>query len=190
MNVSPLGKGTMHERLEKALHEGDESYQRLLEEDFRDAGWMSPEVLRGMRESDDFYASLFALVQSPKLHDGRVVLLGDAGYATPGIGTSLAIMGGYVLAGELLKSSTDRDLTAASERYEAIMAPFVKRSQSTMLRSILGMVNPQTAWGLWTRNTFLSWVSWLRVPQIATAVTVWLGVTEKKLALPDYPWPA
>jgi len=81
-----------------------------------------------MRESDDFYCSLFGQIRSPKIHDGRVVLLGDAGYATPGFGTSLAIIGGYVLAGELL--SHPGDVKTALERYEEIMLPFAKNSQS------------------------------------------------------------
>jgi hypothetical protein len=78
-----------------------------MEELYRDADWLTPEVLQRMRESDDFYCSLFTQVRSPKLHDGRVVLVADASYSTPSLGTSLEIVGGYVLAGELLSHPGD-----------------------------------------------------------------------------------
>jgi 2-polyprenyl-6-methoxyphenol hydroxylase-like FAD-dependent oxidoreductase len=42
-------------------------------------------------------------VDIDRYHAGRVVLLGDAGYGNTlgGFGTGLAIVGAYVLAGEL-----------------------------------------------------------------------------------------
>ncbi|KAK3063658.1 hypothetical protein LTS18_013771 [Coniosporium uncinatum] len=103
--VSTRGDVKRKERLNKALRDGNESYMKLMEEMFEDSGWVALEVLQGMRESDDFYCSPVGQIRSPKLHDGRVVLLGDAGYATPGFGTSLALIGGYVLAGRATESS-------------------------------------------------------------------------------------
>ncbi|TKA38527.1 hypothetical protein B0A54_09462 [Friedmanniomyces endolithicus] len=44
-------------RLDRALSEGNESYMRLMEEYFQDCGWLSQEVLAGMRESEDVYCS-------------------------------------------------------------------------------------------------------------------------------------
>jgi 2-polyprenyl-6-methoxyphenol hydroxylase-like FAD-dependent oxidoreductase len=126
MNVTTSGDIERKERLNRAVREGNESYMKLMEEMFRDAGWVAPEVLQGMRESDDFYCSLFGQVRSPIIQDGRVVLLGDAGYATPGFGTSLAIIGGYVLAGELL--GHPGDVKTALKRYEELMLPFAKGS--------------------------------------------------------------
>lgn len=174
------------ERLNKALREGNESYMKLLEELFRDAGWLTPEVLQGMRESDDFYCSLFGQVRSPTIQDGRVVLLGDAGYATPGFGTSLAIMGGYVLAGELLNSAGD--VKTASKRYEELMLPFVKSSQGNDFA--MQLLNPQTWWGIRIRNAVMGFVVWTRLDKLVMYVTMALGFTEKKLVMPDYPWPA
>jgi 2-polyprenyl-6-methoxyphenol hydroxylase-like FAD-dependent oxidoreductase len=139
-----------------------------------------------MRESDDFYCSLFGQIRSPKLYDGCVVLLGDAGYATPGFGTSLAIIGGYVLAGELL--SHPGDVKTALERYEEIMLPFAKNSQGG--DNAMQLLNPQTLWGIRIRNAILGFVTWTKLDRLAMAVASALGFTAKKVPMPDYQWPA
>ena len=185
LNVTTSGTIGTKERLNKALREGNESYMKLMEEMFHDAGWLAPEVLRSMRESDDFYCSLFGQVRSPKIHDGRVVLLGDAGYATPGIGTSLAIIGGYVLAGELL--SHPGDLKTALKRYADILVPFVKQQQGN--DNAMQILNPQTLWGIRIRNAILGFVTWTKLDRLVMNVCSALGFTEKKVPMPDYPWP-
>ncbi|KAG4440144.1 hypothetical protein IFR05_004353 [Cadophora sp. M221] len=185
MNVTWNSNVEMKERLNKALREGNEAYMKLMEELFADVGWLTPEILLGMRESDDFYCSLFGQIRSPKLHDGRVVLLGDAGYATPGFGTSLAIIGGYTLAGELLRN--DRDVKKALEGYSGIMTPFVKSSQGGDFA--MQLFTPQSTWGIWVRNSVLRFVTTLRLPQLAMSAAATLGFTEKKAPLPDYQWP-
>jgi 2-polyprenyl-6-methoxyphenol hydroxylase-like FAD-dependent oxidoreductase len=138
-----------------------------------------------MRESDDFYCSLFGQIRSPRIHDGRVVLLGDAGYATPGLGTSLAIIGGYVLAGELLNHPGD--VKTALERYENIVLPFAKASQDG--GNGMQLFNPQTLCGIRIRNAILSFVTWAKLDRLAIAVASALGFTEKKAPMPDYRWP-
>ncbi|CZS97235.1 related to salicylate 1-monooxygenase [Rhynchosporium agropyri] len=186
MNVTWKSNVEMKKRLNIALREGNEAYMKLMEELYADVGWLTPEILRGMRQSDDFYCSLFAQIRSPKLHQGRVVLLGDAGYATPGFGTSLAIIGGYVLAGELL--SKGGDVQKALEGYSGLMKPFVKASQGDDIA--MQLCNPQTEWGIWTRNSILKTATLLRLDRIAISAAAWLGFTEKKAPLPNYPWPS
>lgn len=186
MVVTTSGDTKTKERLNKALRDGNESYMKLMEEMFRDVGWLAPEVLQGMRESDDFYCSLFGQIRSPKLHDGRVVLLGDAGYATPGSGTSLAIIGGFVLAGELL--SHPDDVKTALKRYEEIMLPFAKSLQGG--GNAMQLLNPQTLWGIRIRNTIFGFVTRTKLDRLALAVASALGFTEKKVSMPDYQWPA
>ena len=186
MNVTTSGDIETKERLNRALREGNESYMKLMEEMFRDVGWVAPEVLQGMRESDDFYCSLFGQIRSPKLHDGRVVLLGDAGYATPGFGTSLAIIGGYVLAGELL--SHPGDVKTALGRYEDIMLPFAKNSQGG--GNAMQLLNPQTWLGIRIRNAVLGFVTWAMLDRLAIIVASALGFTEKKVPIGHYQWPA
>jgi 2-polyprenyl-6-methoxyphenol hydroxylase-like FAD-dependent oxidoreductase len=61
---------------------------------------------------------------------GRVVLVGDAGYCPSpltGMGTSLALVGAYVLAGELARAAGDH--VRAFAAYEERMRPYVKQGQ-------------------------------------------------------------
>lgn len=187
INVTASGDAGTRERLDEAMHAGNESYMQVLEEMFQDVGWLTPDILKGMRESDDFYCSVFAQVRSPKFVDGRVVLMGDAGYATPGFGTSLAIIGGYVLAGELLNASGD--VETAAKRYEDLFLPFVKSSQGGMSNA-MQYLNPQTEWGVYIRDCLLGFVTWSRLDKLAMSVASTVGFSEKKLAMPDYQWPA
>jgi 2-polyprenyl-6-methoxyphenol hydroxylase-like FAD-dependent oxidoreductase len=186
MTVTKSGDVETRARLNNTLREGNESYMKLMEEMFRDAGWVTPEVLELMFKSDDFYCSLFGQIRSPKIHDGRVVLLGDAAYATPGFGTSLAIIGAYVLAGELL--SDPSDVKTASQRYANIMLPFAKASQGG--DKVMQYINPQTRWGIKIRNVILSFVTGTKLDRMAIATASALGFTEKKAPMPDYQWPA
>lgn len=157
-----------------------------MEQLFNDAGWIAKDVIEGMRGSDDFYCSIFAQTRSPRLSDGRVVLLGDAGYATPGIGTSLAITGGYMLAGEILRHECD--IRSALEAYEGLMQPFVQTQQRST--NMMRYLNPQTEWGIVARNTFMRVATFLMLDYLATVSASWLGFTEKKLVMPQYEWPA
>ena len=88
---------------------------------------------RPLHEADDFYFDSFAQVHMPAWSPGRVTLAGDAGYcASPlsGMGTSLALVGAYILAGELGRriplTPNDPD---GIVRYEAVMRPFVDKCQ-------------------------------------------------------------
>jgi 2-polyprenyl-6-methoxyphenol hydroxylase-like FAD-dependent oxidoreductase len=100
-----------------------------LRERFADAGWQAGRVLEGMDRTEDFYFDVLRQVRLPRWSKGRVVLTGDAAWcATPlaGIGTTLAVTGAYVLAGELHRSA---DIPAALAAYEAAMRPMVESGQ-------------------------------------------------------------
>ncbi|CAK3834290.1 FAD NAD(P)-binding domain-containing [Lecanosticta acicola] len=186
LNVLPLNDTERQDLFETALEKGNESYTKLMEETFHDAGWLAPELLEGMRKSDDLYCSWFAQIQCPKLHSDRVVLVGDAGYATPGIGTSLAIIGGYVLAGELLSHAGDIPL--ALRNYQELMLPFVKSQQGGV--GAMQWMAPQTQWGINVRDRILSIALGLKMDRVVTYGSAMLGFTEKKLKMPEYAWPA
>lgn len=175
-------------RLNNALREGDETYKRLMEEMFTDAGWLSNEMLSGMRESEDFYCSIFAQTRSPELHEGRVVLLGDAGYALPGFGTSAAIMGAYVLAGEMLRFGGS-DVSGACGRYEELMLPFMQKQQGGDSPVPIRLLNPQTWWGIAIRDAVLRFAVWSGLVALAMRVSAALGFSEARLDVPEYPWP-
>lgn len=174
------------QRFDDAVKAGNAAYMALMDELFTDAGWLAPEVLKGMHDADDFYCSLFGQTRCPRLQDGRVVLLGDAAHATPGFGTSLAIIDGYVLAGELLRNSGG--VKAATKAYEELLMPFVKSQQGDDVAMQLG--NPQSGWGLRVRNAVLIVVTGLGIDRLVMSAGAYLGFTEAKLKMPEYAWPA
>jgi len=174
-------------RLDNALRAGDEAYKDLMEELYADAGWLAPEILKGMRESDDFYCTHFAQTRSPKLQDGRVVLLGDAGHALPGLGTSLAITGAYILAGEILRSGGD--IRVATKKYEELMLPFVEKQQKGDVQFAMQLVNPQTWWGIGIRNAVLRVVIGSGLVGLGMRLSAWMGFSEARVEMPEYPWP-
>ena len=115
------------------------SQLELLERHFADVGWEAPRLLRAARSAPDFYLDSMGQVLLDRWSRGRVVLLGDAGYCpTPltGLGTSLALVGAYILAGELAAAADDATtaieqdaIQGAFDRYETRMRPYVKQSQ-------------------------------------------------------------
>ncbi|PPU01932.1 FAD-dependent monooxygenase [Xanthomonas arboricola] len=100
-----------------------------LRERFADAGWQARRVLDGMDTTEDFYFDALRQVRMPRWHAGRVVLTGDAAWcATPlaGIGATLAVTGGYVLANEIARAAT---LEQAFAAYADAMRPMVEQGQ-------------------------------------------------------------
>ncbi|MEV5321277.1 FAD-dependent monooxygenase [Streptomyces sp. NPDC052687] len=118
------------EHLEYDRHDIGEQ-QRIIAERFAGEGWEIPRLLTEMRTAEDFWFDTNALVVMDTWADGRVVLVGDAGYCaapTSGRGTSQALIGAYVLAGELARAGSDH--TAAFAAYEQTMRPFVTEHQA------------------------------------------------------------
>ncbi|MEU7044832.1 FAD-dependent monooxygenase [Streptomyces varsoviensis] len=80
---------------------------------------------------------------------GRVTLVGDAGYCPgPAVGgsTTLAIVGAYVLAGELARAGGDHE--RAFPAYEAAMADHVRGSRAAALSAAKTLV-PASGLGAW-----------------------------------------
>lgn len=93
--------------------------------------WEIPRLIEAMRGANDFYLGDMALVRINGWSRGRVALLGDAAYCPSpfsGQGTSLALVGAYVLAREL--ANTPEEPAAAFWRYESRMQPYVELNQA------------------------------------------------------------
>lgn len=104
--------------------------QTLVKAVFSDIGWEVPKFLQFMSEAPDFYFDVAAQIRMKPWFSDRVVLLGDAAYcASPmsGQGTSLALIGAYVLAGELLLAKGNH--RQGFNQYEQEMRPFVAVNQ-------------------------------------------------------------
>jgi 2-polyprenyl-6-methoxyphenol hydroxylase-like FAD-dependent oxidoreductase len=92
--------------------------------------WKVPEILHHLTASPDFYFDSISQIKMNSFSSGRTTLLGDAAWcASPvsGMGTSLAIVGAYILAGEL--KDANGDYAVAFPRYENQMRDFVHRCQ-------------------------------------------------------------
>jgi 2-polyprenyl-6-methoxyphenol hydroxylase-like FAD-dependent oxidoreductase len=99
-----------------------------------------------MRDAPDFAFDSVGQVHLDRWSNGRVALIGDAGYCpTPltGLGTSLALVGAYVLAGEL--GAARGDHRVAFPRYEEIVRPYVTRGQKLPPGGVNGFA-PRSTW--------------------------------------------
>ncbi|MHC3471881.1 FAD-dependent monooxygenase [Streptomyces sp. 7R007] len=105
------------------------SVKGLLLDRFAGMGWEGPAVLKALEEADDVYFDAIAQIHVDRLTKGRVALLGDAGYGATmgGMGTGVAIVGAYVLAGELALAGGD--FRTAFAEYEARVRDFAKGCQ-------------------------------------------------------------
>ena len=99
--------------------------QRLLVAKLAGARWKVPALLAEMPQAPDFYFDSVNQVRVGQWWRGRVALLGDAGYCgspLAGLGTSLALVGAYVLAGELAAAG---DPATGFAAYQREMADYV-----------------------------------------------------------------
>jgi 2-polyprenyl-6-methoxyphenol hydroxylase-like FAD-dependent oxidoreductase len=156
MCITLPARGMSDPVVEEAMAQGIEGQKRILHRYFRDAGWETKRVLEGMDAAEDFYMSPAAQVKLPSWTSGRAVVLGDAAWATFGAGTSLAIEGAYVLAGELAKCRGSHDIPEALKRYEGVYRP-IYTTMEDLLPGFPQAWFPQTEWGLWVRNALI-WV--------------------------------
>jgi 2-polyprenyl-6-methoxyphenol hydroxylase-like FAD-dependent oxidoreductase len=130
-----------------------EAQQKLVAAVFADAGWEVPGILAAMRDADDLFFDAVSQIRMPRWSSGRVALVGDAAYAPSfltGQGTSLALVGAYMLAGSLAL----QDHAAGFAAYEHNTREFV-----TMNQGLVGeggaTLFPTTARALEQRNNRL-----------------------------------
>jgi 2-polyprenyl-6-methoxyphenol hydroxylase-like FAD-dependent oxidoreductase len=116
---------------------------------FTGAGWQADRVVRGFAESDDVYMDALTQIRMPSWGQGKIIVTGDAAWCvTPlgGGGTSLALVGGYVLAA-FLSQSDSCSFEAAIGRYEQWMRPFIAKVQD-LPRGIPALFYPRTRAGV------------------------------------------
>ncbi|NES13873.1 MULTISPECIES: FAD-dependent monooxygenase [Micromonospora] len=108
---------------------------------FAGAGWRVPELLAALPDAPDLYLDAMSQVRMDRWSTGRIALVGDAGYAASpasGQGTSLGLVGAYVLAAALAEAAGDP--VAGFAAYERRMRPFVAANQQLAERNLKGMV--------------------------------------------------
>jgi 2-polyprenyl-6-methoxyphenol hydroxylase-like FAD-dependent oxidoreductase len=189
MAVNPGNERDSTLPFRNALAQGDDALKKYIADHYRGAGWKTESLMLEMMATNDFYASEIVQVKIPTLFRNRFVLVGDAGYAAgpTGGGTSLALAGAYMLAGEIGKHPGN--LAAGLRGYEQQMRPLVKEMQKIppLVSTIMA---PQTAWAIWFRNWVFAIVAWTGVAELAQR---WLGgafASTKAFPIPEYEWVA
>ncbi|MFT2816813.1 FAD-dependent monooxygenase [Leifsonia sp. A12D58] len=126
-----------------------ESQRALLESAFTGIGWRVPAALEASRGASDFYLDALTRTRMTSFTRGRTALVGDAGYANTlgGFGTGLALVGAYILAGELV--TADGDHTAAFAAYDRRMRKLTRIARSGHAGPFLA---PPSAWRIRMRN--------------------------------------
>jgi 2-polyprenyl-6-methoxyphenol hydroxylase-like FAD-dependent oxidoreductase len=161
--------------------------RKLLADRFTGVGWQAPELVSAAGVADDFYFDEFAQVHMDEWSSGRVTLVGDAGYcASPlsGMGTALALVGGYVLAGELGQAGDGLAITrvrAALDRYASVMRPYVDRCQA--LPAGIDGYAPMSTTDIAITAVVMKWMQ--RWPFRAYAAKKFFA-TADSIELPDY----
>ncbi|MEU1882603.1 FAD-dependent monooxygenase [Streptosporangium sp. NPDC020072] len=142
-------------------HHRDVARQKeLLREQFAGMGWEVPRLLgEELDRATAFYFDSITQLRMDTWSRGRVSLAGDAGYCPgPAVGgsTSLAVVGAYVLAGELAEAGGDH--TRAFPAYEQEIGDYVRRSRSFAVGAAKRLIPASPGalrtltWGMWLIN--------------------------------------
>lgn len=150
------------DQMREAMKKDIAAQKDAFAKEFSDAGWQAERLVAAMYKAEDFYSAEIIQVRSPTWSKRRVVLLGDAGYAPSpltGMGTTIALMGAHILAGEL---SRQEDVLGALKEYEAIFRPFVEKTQA-LPKGIPGLVYPESMWGIKVIHALLGFASAIKL---------------------------
>ncbi|MES1249447.1 MAG: FAD-dependent monooxygenase, partial [Chitinophaga rupis] len=122
--------------------------KQLIRQQFSHHEWQVPKLLELMDKAPDFYFDAACQIRMQQWSKGRVTLLGDAASCPSpmsGMGTSMAIVGAYILASELKEA--DGDHTIAFKNYEEQMRDFAAACQK--LGEGADWFVPSTRFKLW-----------------------------------------
>jgi 2-polyprenyl-6-methoxyphenol hydroxylase-like FAD-dependent oxidoreductase len=155
-------------------------------------GSLAEQADRWLAEVDHTHAFYFDSISQLALDiwsRGRVTLVGDAGYCPgPAVGgsTSIAVIGAYILARELIAAGGDH--LRAYAAYQQEMADSVSRSR-VFARGAARTLLPGSAAGLWAVTRGVQLVSSLPAP--FTRILARLNTKGVRLhdsmPVPDYP---
>jgi 2-polyprenyl-6-methoxyphenol hydroxylase-like FAD-dependent oxidoreductase len=129
--------------------------KNIVAQAFAGEGWEIPGLMEKMWQASDFHFDRISQVHMERWSRGRVVLLGDASYCgspMAGNGTSMALVGAYVLAGEL--AAAQGDYSTAFARYEHELRDYVNRCQK-FAQGSGGALLPKSHTQIWLRNQSL-----------------------------------
>lgn len=169
------------ERLSADLRDVD-ALHALLRKRFHGAGWETPRLLEAMDGAYDFYFDEMSQVKLPAWSTGRVALLGDAAFGPSplsGQGTSLALIGAYLMAHQLAEHA---DPVVALRAWEGGFRENVAQNQR-LATSGMKVLVPTSRAAIAARNQAL------RFMPVITRLGVGFGKeierASRAIALPD-----
>ncbi|HEY5806113.1 MAG TPA: hypothetical protein VIS56_01855, partial [Candidatus Saccharimonadales bacterium] len=133
-------------------HNAAEQKQILADVFAGEKGWEVAKLVEKIHDSTDFYLDFIAQAHMQVLYKGRIALAGDAAYCpspASGQGTSVALVGAYVLAGELKNAGSDYDKAFA--QYQNVMQNFIAQNLKIAPVTLKGMIAPSKL-NLYMRN--------------------------------------
>ncbi|WP_331990532.1 FAD-dependent monooxygenase [Chitinimonas sp.] len=166
---------------------GTAESKAVLREALLGRGTVAERILAGMDQVRDLYFGPMCQVKVSTWSQGRVVLLGDAGYcptAFTGQGTVLSLVGAYVLAGEIKQHEQVADAFAA---YEQRLRPLVEQTQAQMSARLVTLLHVKSRAGIALMRVLQRLIASSPVQRLGK----WLAGRAKQTAtpfqLPDYP---
>ncbi|PQA93046.1 FAD-binding monooxygenase [Chryseobacterium shigense] len=136
----------------KYPNQSDREQKKVLKDKLLGAGWEEDRLMKEIDDNNEVYFDGISQVKAPRWFDGRAGMIGDAAYCpTPltGMGTTLAMVGAYLLAGELSRRDRHEDAFAA---YEKRMRPFVEKVQK-LPPGVPWLAHPKSKLGVSIVNT-------------------------------------
>jgi 2-polyprenyl-6-methoxyphenol hydroxylase-like FAD-dependent oxidoreductase len=125
--------------------------KQIVTKAFEGIGWKVPQLLEELKGANNFYLDQGCQIKMPTWTNGRVALIGDAGYAPSfptGMGSTLAIHGATVLADAMAKNDHHE---IAFKIYNEIFRPVVEELQATVYDG-MSFVLPDTEDKINARN--------------------------------------
>ncbi|HEY4022779.1 MAG TPA: FAD-dependent monooxygenase [Pseudonocardiaceae bacterium] len=189
VTVSSTGGDTAHvgfvfrdDRLGDDRRDQDEQ-RAIVAARFGSLGWEVPRLLKEFLAAQEIYFDSISLVRMDSFVRGRVALLGDAGYGATlgGMGSGLAVVGAYVLAGEL--AAADGDHRVAFAKYAEHLTGYARACQKLAANSG-PFLAPSTARGLWARNAVHRLLTKRWFAAYLDKMTI---KAASAMTLPDYP---
>ncbi|TWI69309.1 2-polyprenyl-6-methoxyphenol hydroxylase-like FAD-dependent oxidoreductase [Pseudoduganella lurida] len=140
----PAAPPAPHEKQVNSVHDA----RHMLRAALSGRGTVAERIVGELDAVRDFYFGPMSQVQASHWSSGRLVLLGDAAHCpTPftGKGTALALVGAYVLAGEIMRCASH---TEAFDAYETILRPYVEKTQQELTPRLVRMLHVKTRSGI------------------------------------------
>ena len=133
----------------------------MLAQAFAGVGWEVPRLLHSMPDAADFYFDRVAQIHMDRWFKDRVVLVGDAAWCPSpmaGLGTSMALVGGFVLVGELAAAAGDHRRAVAA--YESTLRPYINGGQKQAKGNAVALI-PRSRGQIRMRNLFVRLLPYL-----------------------------